>query len=126
MLKDHREFYKLDLEEGWETPPGYPPGFQHKILSSDLNEATKTGHRSRFMRIAPGAFTTAPFVHDHWEEVFLFEGDLVVGNDAQGNGGTSFEAPTYAVRPPQFAHGPFTSRTGCIMFELHYYSKDSA
>jgi len=120
--KPHLEFHAMDLESGWETPPGYPPGFKQKILASDLDETSKTGHRSRLMKIEPGAYTTDPFVHDHWEEVFLFRGDLVVGNDKHGNGGTRFEAPTYAVRPPGIYHGPFTTRTGCIMFELHYYA----
>jgi hypothetical protein len=123
MLNDHREFYELDLENGWETPPGYPEGFQTKILASSLDEEAKTGHRSRFMRIAPGAYTTAPFTHDHWEEVFLFSGDLIVGCDENGEGGEMFNAPTFAVRPPHFPHGPFTSRAGCIMFELHYYAE---
>jgi hypothetical protein len=28
----------------------------------------------------------APFVHDHWEEVYLFSGDLIVRNDAYRRG----------------------------------------
>lgn len=123
--KEHREFYRLDLDEGFESIPGYPAGFKHRILASDLDEPAKRGHRSRLMRIEPGAYTTAPFVHDHWEEVYLIEGDLVVGNDANGAGGEQFFAPTYAVRPPGFPHGPFTTRTGCVMFELHYYGDDA-
>jgi hypothetical protein len=124
-MKPHREFFALDLENGWDTPAGYPAGFKHKILSSDLDEKNKSGHRSRLMKIEPGAYTTTPFVHDHWEEVFLFQGDMVCGNDAEGKGGELFQAPTYAVRPPGIYHGPFTTKTGCIMFELHYYDKDS-
>lgn len=117
----HLEFLSLDLSSGWERPEGYPEGFTQKILASNLDETAKTGHRSRLMRIAPGAYTTRPFVHDHYEEVFLFDGDLVVGNDEHGQGGEAFQAPTYAVRPPGAWHGPFTTRTGCTMFELHYY-----
>jgi len=124
MVKPHREFYGLDLETGWETPAGYPAGFKQKILSSDLDETNKRGHRSRLMKIEPGAYTTAQFVHDHWEEVFLFQGDMICGNDKEGKGGELFQAPTYAVRPPGIYHGPFTTKTGCIMFELHYYQKD--
>jgi hypothetical protein len=73
------------------------------------------------MKIEPGSYTMQPFVHDHWEEVFLFQGDLVVGNDENGKGGVVFKAPTYAVRPGGIFHGPFTTRGGCMMFELHYY-----
>jgi len=121
--KPHLEFMKLDMDEGWETPPGYPPGMQQKVLASDLDEEGKTGSRSRFLRILPGTYSTAPFIHDHWEEVYLYEGDLIVGNDINGNGGEKFDAPTYACRPPGVYHGPFKSDNGCVMFELHYYYK---
>ena len=47
-----------------------------------------------------------------------FSGDLVVGCDSEGRGGTVFEAPTFAIRPSQVAHGPFASRGGCVMLEL--------
>ncbi len=124
MRKTHREFYNLDLSTGWETLAGYPPGFQQKILASDLDERLKDGHRSRLLRIEAGSFTTRPFVHDYWEEVFLFQGDLTVGNDDHGAGGQLFRAPTFAVRPPGVYHGPFTSQGGCILFELHYYQPD--
>ena len=46
---------------------------------------------------------------------------LVVGNDAQGKGGKSSQAFTYACRPPGVHHGPFTSRGGCLLYEIHYY-----
>ena len=123
MGKPHLEFANLDMDAGWETPPGYPDGMEQKILTSDLDEEKKTGSRTRFLRIAPGSFSTVPFVHDHWEEVYLVEGDLIVGNDENGKGGEQFHAPTYACRPPGVHHGPFTSEKGCVMFELHYYDK---
>jgi hypothetical protein len=112
------------MENGWQTPPGYKQGFEQKILASDLDEVNKRGSRSRLLRIRPGTYSEAPFVHDHWEEVFLFQGDMIVGNDAQGNGGEQFFAPTYAVRPPGVYHGPFKSEKGCVLFELHYYERD--
>ena len=96
--KQHQEFFPIDLDQGWETPPGYKEGFSQKILASDLDEVNKCGSRSRLLRIGPGVFSEKPFVHDHWEEVYLAEGDLIVGNDAQGNGGVQFHAPTYACR----------------------------
>jgi hypothetical protein len=119
--KEHREFHQFDLTSGWETPPGYPAGIQQKILAGRLDESGKRGTRSRLLRFAPGAFTTAPFVHDYWEEVYLVSGDLTVGNDAQGQGGTPFSPNTYACRPPGAYHGPFKSEDGCLLFELHYY-----
>lgn len=119
--KPHLEFEPVAMDSGWEVPPGYPPGFYQKILATDLDEKVKRGSRSRLLRIEPGAYSTKPFVHDHWEEVYLLEGDLIVGNDEQGRGGTAFSAPTFACRPPGVHHGPFTTKGGCIMFEIHYY-----
>ena len=51
----------------------------------------------------------------------IVEGDLVVGCDAQGNGGERFDAYTFACRPPGALHGPFVSRGGCVMLEFQYY-----
>ncbi len=122
--KPHLEFLKVDLDDGWETPSGYPPGFYQKILASDIDEEGKRGGRTRLLKIDPGAFSTVPFVHDHWEEVYVISGDLIVGNDAEGQGGEQFAAPTYACRPPGVHHGPFTSKGGCVMYEIHYYQAD--
>ena len=123
MNKPHLEFQRLDMNSGWATPAGYPPGIKQKILASDLDEQRKTGSRTRLLRFDPGVYTSAPFVHDHWEEVYILAGDLIVGNDADGNGGESFTGPTYACRPPGVVHGPFKSREGCLLFELHYYDE---
>jgi hypothetical protein len=120
--KLHDEFRKIDMATGWETPPGYPSGIQQKILSGSLDEHGKSGNRSRLLRFAPGVYTTAPFVHDYWEEVFLVSGDLTVGNDDKGQGGESFQPLTYACRPPGVHHGPFKSVGGCLLFEIHYYN----
>lgn len=123
MPKPHLEFFTLNMEEGWESPPGYPAGIQQKILASDLDETKKTGSRTRLLRFAPGEYTTKPFVHDHWEEVYLLSGDLIVGNDENGNGGEKFVSPTYACRPPGAYHGPFKSVNGCLLYEQHFYEK---
>lgn len=121
--KAHDEFRKIAMSEGWETLPGYPSGIQQKIIAGGLDEAGKRGNRTRLLRFEPGVYTTAPFVHEYWEEVFLVEGDLIVGNDAQGKGGEKFEGYTYAVRPPGVYHGPFKSDGGCLLLETHYYDE---
>jgi ChrR Cupin-like domain len=121
--KPHLEFHPVDMQTGWSTPTGYPNGIEQKILAGALDETKKSGSRTRLLRFAPGAFTTAPFVHDYWEEVYLVAGDLVVGNDANGEGGESFAAGTYACRPPGCAHGPFKSSGGCLLYETHYYAE---
>jgi hypothetical protein len=121
LNKHHDEFRAVDLESGWETPPGYPHGIQQKILSGSPDEAAKSGSRTRLLRFAPGVFTTAPFVHEYWEEGFLVSGDLIVGNDADGQGGESFAPHTYACRPPGAPHGPFKSESGCLLLEIRYF-----
>ena len=121
--KPHKEFFELDMGSGWATPEGYPEGIKQKILASDIDEDNKTGSRTRLLRFDPGVFTTAPFVHDHWEEVYLVSGDLTVGNDEAGEGGEPFGAPTYACRPPGAYHGPFKSTDGCVLYEIHYYDE---
>jgi hypothetical protein len=120
--KPHLEFHRLDMNSGWETPQGYPLGIEQKILAGALDETVKNGSRTRLLRFQPGVFTTAPFVHDYWEEVYLIAGDLTVGNDVDGKGGENFSAGTYACRPPGAVHGPFKSNGGCLLLESHYYA----
>jgi hypothetical protein len=119
--KEHKEFHALDMRSGWEKLPGYPDGIEQKVLAGSLDEKGRRGTRSRLLRFAPGVYTTKPFVHEYWEEVYLVSGDLVVGNDANGKGGEKFLPNTYACRPPGAYHGPFRSDTGCLLFELHYF-----
>jgi hypothetical protein len=103
--KPHVDFDEFDLTAGWEAPPGYPHGITRKILASDIDETKKSGSRTHLLRFDPGVFTTAPFVHDYWEEVFLLEGDLTVGSDEIASGGEAFTAPSYACRPPSCCAG---------------------
>ena len=119
--KEHKEFYTLNMDEGWEVPEGYPSGIQQKILSGRLDEENNRGSRTRLLRFLPGVYTTAPFVHEYWEEVYLLSGELIVGNDEQGEGGETFSPNTYACRPPGAFHGPFKSVDGCLLYEIHYF-----
>ena len=121
--KEHKEFHTVDLGKGWETPEGYPSGIQQQILAGFLDERAKRGFRTRHLRFAPGVYTTEPFVHEYWEEVYLGSGDLVVGCDRNGKGGTKYGPNTYACRPPGTPHGPFRSDSGCLLLELHYYDE---
>ncbi|VCU68036.1 hypothetical protein PIGHUM_00083 [Pigmentiphaga humi] len=123
VTKVHNEFHTLDMSDGWRLPAGYDPasGAVEKILSGSLDELNKLGSRTRLLRFPPGFHTSEAIVHDYWEEVFLVSGDLTVGNDADGSGGTPFAGYTYAVRPPGAWHGPFKSTGGCLLLEIHYY-----
>ncbi len=71
VRKEHKEFHKIDTSGGWQTIPGYPPGIQEKILAGSLDEKNHGGSRTRLLRFQPGIHTTAPFVHEYWEEVYL-------------------------------------------------------
>ena len=123
--KEHREFFTIDLTTGWEIPPGYPQGIEQKILAGSLDEAGKVGNRTRLLSFRPGVYTTAPFVHDYCEEVYLLSGDLMVGNNEKGEGGIPFGPHTYACRPPGTSHGPFKSENGCLLLEIHYYDREA-
>jgi hypothetical protein len=114
MIKEHLEFHRLDLATGWERIPGYPDGIQQKILSGSLDERRGGGTRTRLLRFEPGAFTTQPFVHEYYEEVFQLSGSLSVG-------GETFGPMTYACRPPGVPHGPFRSDEGCLLLEVHFF-----
>ena len=123
IRKEHKEFHRLNMAEGWHTPEGYPAGIQHKILAGFLDEANRKGTRTRLLRIGPGVFTTKPFVHEYWEEVYVLSGDLIVGNDENGEHGVPFPEHSYACRPPGVYHGPFKSVQGCLLLEIHYYDE---
>ena len=118
LFKAHQEFHTLDLDDGWVVPPGYPEGIEEKILSGRLDETARQGTRTRLLRFLPGAFSTEPFVHEYWEEVLLISGDLIVGT---GEDAESYGPHTYACRPPGVLHGPFKSKGGCLLVEIHYY-----
>jgi hypothetical protein len=126
LNKEHREFHAVDLLAGWEVPRGYPLGIKQKILAGYLNEPSRCGYRTRLLRFEPGAFTTEPFVHEYWEEVYLISGNLTVGCNADGTGGETFGPNTYACRPPGVLHGPFRSANGCLLLEVHLYEWSSA
>ena len=60
-------------------------------------------------------FTTAPFVHEYWEEVYLIEGDLTIGNDARDRGAENFLPGIYACRPPGAMPGSFKSNGDSLL-----------
>lgn len=70
--KAHREFHTLDMNSGWETPEGYPPGVQQKILSGALDEKQGNGTRTRLLRFAPGTYTVAGRCRNLWDEYLAF------------------------------------------------------
>jgi hypothetical protein len=116
------EFHQLDIAVGWEPAPGAAPGIEQKILADSLDEKTEQGARTRLIRFLPGSVASNTFVHPYWEEVYLLEGELIVGNNKTGGGRKTFVSPCYACRPPGTVHGPFTSPKGCLFLEIQYFS----
>lgn len=114
-MKEHKEFYHVDLSTGWENIPDYPEGIKQKVLSGSLDEENRQGVRTRLLRFDPGVFTTEQFEHEYFEEVFLVSGTLTVGAE-------TFSPMTYACRPPHVKHGPFKSAEGCLLYEIHYFA----
>jgi ChrR Cupin-like domain len=119
-----KEFHQVDLGTGWEVPAGYPPGLQQKILSGSLDEARKKGSRTRLMRYLPGGGSTTGFLHEYWEEVYCVEGDFELFDEKTGKVLETFGPGAYACRPPGAYHGPFRSKRGCLLFEIHYFDEN--
>ncbi|MGR8025053.1 cupin, partial [Burkholderia cenocepacia] len=120
----HTHVPPLDMHGAWRPPEGYHPrsGAQGLLLSGALGPGRNRASRPRLLRLPAGLHTQRPFVHDYWEEVFLVEGALTVGNDEHGNGGAPFEGYTYALRPPGAWHGPLQSNCGRVLPAIHHYA----
>jgi hypothetical protein len=109
-MKDEREFYEAAGVE-WRADPG-AAGVSERRLSAGADPAVE---QTRLARWEPGLDTSAAGVirHAYYEEVYLLEGeleDLTLGR--------TFTAGSYASRPPGMPHGPYRTRTGCVMLEI--------
>ena len=109
MNKPHLEFHRLDMDQGWSTPEAIRPASSRRSWRA----ISMRGARWEAARGCCGSSRASTRLHLSstitGEEVYLLWGDLTVGNDAKGQGGESFQAPTYACRPPGVHHGPFKS-----------------
>lgn len=127
LHKPHREFFRVFLtqvdqsDSPWVTLPGSNGLIEELILSDNMDHQAKSGSRTTLARWHAGALLPKPVIHDFHEEVFIVEGSLVVGCDPHGQGGETFEAYTFACRPPEISHGPFFTSSGCVMLEFQYY-----
>jgi hypothetical protein len=116
MAKPEHEFFPI-TDVGWTAVPGQAAGLRERILAHDPD-----GHvATRVLRFEPGCDTSPNGVqiHDFWEEVYILEGSI---HDLALN--QTFSAGEYACRPPGMRHGPWTSKDGCLTFEVRYRSKE--
>ena len=60
MLKEHFEFFPVDIVSGWEALAGSYHGIEQKILSGHLERGGGLGCRTRLLRFQPGAL-----YHEH-------------------------------------------------------------
>lgn len=101
--------------------PCDPPisGLSEAVLARNDTNGTVT----RILKFEPGTDTTPNGVltHEFWEEVYIFEGSFV-----DQRLGATFRAGDWATRPPGMEHGPWISETGAKMFEVRYYSDETA
>jgi hypothetical protein len=82
-----------------------------KIEEMILNEDPTTGRRTLLQRHQPGSLDSKESLHDYIEEIFIVEGDL--GDKRTGQ---TYQKGYYAYRKLGMVHGPFFSKTGCLMF----------
>jgi hypothetical protein len=115
------DFASLDLEAGFNLRDsrGGVAGISEKVLTGGLDAAAKTGSRVRLLRLEPGVQTPSAHAHDYWEEIYILEGSMWVGD---GDGGERrVVAPAFASREPSFMHGPVRTDETCTMIEFSWY-----
>lgn len=121
--KFYDEFYMLDMQCDWWLLEGYDLvfGVQELILFGVFDIECKCGSCMCLLCLLVGLYIQKLFVYDYWEEVFLVEGDLIVGNDEYGNGGMLFEGYMYVVCLFGVWYGLFKLNGGCVLLEIYYY-----
>ncbi|KZN44571.1 cupin domain-containing protein [Pseudoalteromonas luteoviolacea] len=111
------------IKQEWEQPKGFDPGIEQIVVNDTLDETNKKGIRTRFVRFAPGAKTQVKFIHDYHEEVYLVQGDQILLDEGELQPLQAYQQGHYFTRPAGTFHGPFSSNSGCILLEVHYYNK---
>ena len=115
------DFRTIDMESGWVHPEGYPEGVWAKVLNDTLDETTRTGHRTVLQRYEPGVMDPRVLTHDFVEEVLVLDGDML-WLDADGGVVEALMRNAYVCRPAHVPHGPFGSKTGCLVVAWFYYA----
>lgn len=115
------DFSTIDLSEGFVSYDGAASGISQRILVSDFDREARRGCRTRLLRLEKGAETPAAHTHDYWEEIWMLEGAMEVGDPSAPDGWRRLEAPAYACREPGFLHGPVRAPEGCLLLEFSWF-----
>ncbi len=108
-------------EFDWNAPVSFDAGIEQVIIKNTLDEINKSGVRTRFVKFNAGAKTNVKFIHDYHEEVYLIDGDQILLDPETLASKIKYSKGDYFLRPAGTYHGPFSSESGCILFEIHYY-----
>ena len=113
------EFDQLDLDSGFEAIPGKTSEVTHKVLTDTLDHETKTGMRTRILRVDAGFQSFGQHDHPYWEELTIIKGSLYEGEPGEAE--RKLVAPEYARREPGHMHGPARTDEVCFMIEVNWY-----
>lgn len=110
MPKKEMEYFDADVNIPWTPVEGLPDGVMEKIFSID-----EYGNKSRLLKWPVCEVAGKTLEHDFWEETYILEGSLYDHLHDK-----HYLKGYYACRPPHMKHGPYTTSTGCLLFEIHY------
>ena len=119
MKRENVFFHAVDMTGGFESRGDGNETIAVKVLSNDLDTDAKRGHRTRLLRLAPGAVTPEAHAHGYWEEIYIIEGEMTLHDGTDGE--KTVSAGHYAARKPGVMHGPVRSETGCLMIDFCWY-----
>lgn len=109
MPKKEMEYFDAEVYAPWTPVEGLAPRVMEKILSID-----EYGNKTRLLKWPVSLVPGKTLEHDFWEETYILEGSLYDHLNEK-----TYLKGYYACRPPHMPHGPFTTPTGCLLFEIH-------
>lgn len=115
------DFREIDLATAFGAYDDNGSGIRQRVLAGGLDREARQGCRTRLLRLEPGAETPAAHAHDYWEEIWMLEGAMEVGDPDSPGGWRRLAAPAYACREPGFMHGPVRAPEGCLLLEFSWY-----
>jgi hypothetical protein len=107
----HHFFISNSLKHGAIRIPRSHLSPNPNMARKRVAEDPTTGRRTLLQRHQPGSLDSRESLHDYIEEIFIVEGDL--GDKRTGQ---TYRKGYYAYRKLGIVHGPFFSKTGCLMF----------